>query len=305
MEYRAMKSWPIENSTLEKANEENFEYYAYRLCRPVICTINFRCFVMQGSSSVKIVPIKCGEGHKYTQEGVLRVPIGFNPHHSSYFKRVRIVYSQATSADFHGAAERARIKIYFRGFPLETSREEICEFFSYFGKLEYLYIMAMSKSRLVQKSVQGYVIYQVNAHAHHLLGQREDLFFNGLNIFCEIYKTNKKKKSLSEPKLPELGLSPKEIIVSTPGSAPGKISKDKFMGVSVPKPKGPCERISFAPSYEDDLQNPSNNAGYSRPFLENLGSVKVNSKDQTNIRFNICKKRPAAQIPNWGRQLPF
>lgn len=300
-----MKSWPIENSNLDKANEENFEYYIYRLSRPVICTINFRCYIMQGSSSVKIVPIKCGEGHKYTQEGVLRVPIGFNPHHSSYFKRVRIMYSQATLAEFECASQRARIKIYFRGFPLETSREEIGNFFSYFGKLEYLYIMAMSKSRLVQKSVQGYVIFQINDHAHLLLSQREDLVFNGLNIFCEIYKTNKKKKCLSEPKLPEFGFSPKEIIVSTPGSAPGKISKDKFIGVSVPKPKGLRERISFAPSYEDDLQNPSSKAGLSRPFLENLDSVKVNSKDQTNIRFNICKKRVAAQIPNWGRQLRF
>lgn len=304
MEYRTLKSWPTDANRLDTTKEDNFEYFGYRLSRPVICTINFRCFVMQGSPLVKIVPVKCGEGHKYTQEGVLRVPIGFNPHLSAYFKRVRITYSPATAADFESAGQQARIKIYFRGFPLDTTRDQIGYFFSYFGKLEYLYIMAMSKTRLVQKSIQGYVIFQDNQDAHQLLAQRAGLVFNGLNIFCEIYKTNKKKKCLSESRLTGPGLNSPNPHVSTPGSAPGTISKDKLINVSVQEGTRVRERPGFARK-EDGLQPPSKRTSTSRPYLENLDSVKGNSKDQTNVRFNICKKRAAAHIPNWGRQPPL
>lgn len=296
-----MKTLPWDLSQPTQELDDIYQYYRYCLSRPVICTISFRCFIMQGSQDVKIVPVKCGDGHKYTQEGIIRVPQGFNPCTSSYFKRVRLQYTPATAWDFENAAKQARIKIYFRGFPLETDTNEIGRFFSQFGKLEYLYIMAASKARPNQRSIQGYIIFRSNEHGHGLLDHKESLFFKGLKIFCEIYQTGKQKKSLSETKLKELGVTPSENLASTPGSAPGKISKDRFLKLSDPDRKDSRVHLSFAPSNEDESDLMPKRPVCFKPYLRNLEKVKGNSKNELNVRFNICARR-VTRIPNWESQ---
>lgn len=299
MEYRTLKSWPTENLNMGMTNHDEGLYYWYRLARPVICTINFRCHIMQGSSQVKIVPIKCGEGRKYTQEGVIKVPYGFDPHVCSQFKGVKIDYSHATATDFQNAGQAARIKIYFRGFPLDTSRDEIGYFFSTFGKLEYLYIMAMSKTRAIQKSIQGYFIFKENNDAHQFLAHHEELYFKGLRLFCEIYKTNKKKKCLSEPKLPYFGFSQNHLNVSTPGSVPGRLTN---MNVSsIPNHLGTRDMQAVAEENQEVHRLSFDRSFDHQPYLQKLDQIKGNSSDQSNIRFNICRGGAVARAPYWGQ----
>lgn len=304
MEKVTKRSWATDHRVESDTSGERHQYFSYYLSRPVICTIAFRNFMTQEAWSAKVVPLKCGEGHKFTQQGVLRVPLGFDPLVNSKFNRVRVKYSHSSKAEFNNAAGQARVKIFFRGFPFGTSTEDIQHFFSNYGKLEYLYIMATSKTGPVSKSIQGYIIFGSNDQGHELVRQTDSLFFNGLNIVCEVYHGNKTKKRLSESKTIESGRSSKQNRVPTPESSISKYTKNQ--GLSF---QDKCSQVDLQyltlPIEEEKQYSPSNQ----NPQLTNycrkvLTQVVYNTMDQSNLRFNICRPRQA-RLPNWGRRNAF
>ena len=269
-------------------------YYYYKLARPVICTINFRAFITQGDLRAKVVPVKCGEGHKFTQEGVIRVPVEFDPKKSSHFNKVKVQYKPSTSIDFESAALKARIKVYFRGFPLQTSVDEISSYFSAYGKIEYLYLMGPTKSQNSQRSVQGYVIFTANDCAHQVLAEVKSLYFRSSKIFCEIYQTRKKKKTNlnaeSKPTSQRVANPAFDLNVTTVSE-----KKDRKRGLPVFQN---CELDHMA--MQGTIQhsfsqfqraNSEKTTSDTRPFLKQCQLVKLNSADEMNVRFNICKKR--------------
>lgn len=142
------------------------------------------------------------DGQKFTQEGVLKVPKGFDPSTCIRFRKAKISYFKATLEDFNRVLQKARIKVFFRGFPLGTPTEEIRKFFSHFGRVEYLYLMASSKSGVVQTFIQGYFIYSSNEEAEYFLSQKKVHVFRGSRICCQVYIGNKKKKETKKTSCP-------------------------------------------------------------------------------------------------------
>lgn len=303
MDNNVTESWQQENTEVDLKSEEGFQYFKYSLSQPVVCTINFRCFTMNGFRYVKIVPVKCGEGHKYTQEGAVKAPLDYFPPQSTHFKRAQIVFEHATAADFERATSQVRLKIYFRGFPLETHKHDVSRFFSAYGKLEYLYIMAPSKTGPASRLIQGYVIFRSNDDAQNILHFKDVLFFKGLKILCEVYQSNKKNKDSPETRrtAPTLGVGnfPKVSQCSAPVVLSRDIEMDNEEDGRGHQSQQQRDPSSFKPCHghnkpEQRLQRQSH---AERPYLSHLDSVKVNS-EASNIRFNVVKPR-SIQNPNW------
>lgn len=273
-------------------SEDEFTYFGYRLSRAVICTLGFRDFITQKDQAARVAPVKSGDGHKFTIEGILKVPKGFDPHICTRFRKAKIVYSAATLADFNKVVQQARIKVFFRGFALGTRTEDIRRFFSFFGRVEYLYLMASSKNGINQNFIQGYFIYSSNEEAEYLLSQKHAHVFRGSKICCQIYIGNKKKKRSSENKGSKTD-SPFEDSASVAHSSNNldlysKVSK-KFGGIGDRIDKiGNIQTIPNVMNENHAFLNSDNR--FKRPFLLNLDHVKSNSKEPTNIRFNICKR---------------
>lgn len=273
--------------------EEKFEYFGYRLSRPVICTLSFRDFITQKDQTARVAPIKGGEGQKFTQEGVLKVPRGFDPFACIRFRKSKVSYFTATLEDFNRVLQKARIKVFFRGFPLGTPTEEIRKFFSQFGRVEYLYLMASSKSGAVQTFIQGYFIYSSNEEAEFFLSQKKFHVFRGSRICCQVYIGNKKKKRNQENKMSNTEGSPFEDSASVAHSAsildPSSKGKKRFGGIGDHPNKA---KMEVAQVTHDSLLKINPEIKYRRPYLRNLDLVKINSKEQNNIRFNICQRSP-------------
>lgn len=271
--------------------EEKFEYFGYRLSRPVICTLSFRDFITQKDQNARVAPVKGGDGQKFTQEGVLKVPKGFDPSTCIRFRKAKISYFKATLEDFNRVLQKARIKVFFRGFPLGTPTEEIRKFFSHFGRVEYLYLMASSKSGVVQTFIQGYFIYSSNEEAEYFLSQKKVHVFRGSRICCQVYIGNKKKKRNQENKLSNTEGSPFEDSASVAHSSslfdPSSKGQKRFGGIGDHPTKTKIEEVQVK---HDSLIKINSEFSHRRPYLRNLDLVKTNSKESANIRFNICKR---------------
>lgn len=298
MERVTKRSW-VTNDAAKPEINESYQYFSYSLSRPVICTIAFRNFVTQEVKAAKVVPLKCGEGHKFTQQGVLRAPLGFDPLVNSKFKRVRVKYSHSSAAEFNNAGGQARVKIFFRGFPLGTSTEEIRSFFSNYGKLEYLYIMATPKAAPVSKSIQGYIIFGSNDQGYALVHQTDNLFFNDLNIVCQVYHGQKTKKKLSESKTIESGKSSRQNRISNPDSSSNsKYTKNQGLVLYGKSSQVDLQCLTLPTHIEKKFSPFDRSSQYPPSYRKSMAQVVYNTIDQTNLRFNIC--RPAqARIPNW------
>lgn len=295
MDIASTRVWRAETNERPRIEEEgNYKYFYYRLARPVICTINFRSFITQGRLTVKVVPVKCGEGCKFTQEGVIRVPVDFDPFRSSHFNKVKARYTPASLADYEEALSSVRIKVYFRGFPLQTLPDEINYYFSQLGKIEYLYLMGPTKSKDTHRSVQGYVIYSSNQVANDVLSRARELFFRGLKIFCEVYQTRKKRNLNSHTKSKDFVDNNKTSRLNNPvkgpGSAHGQSIKDRLSKHRVSSESNPQELNSFVSQKQQGYSSAPVQGSASRPYLKFIHLVKSNSSDQDNLRFNIlCK----------------
>ena len=274
-------------------SEEMFEYFGYKLSRPVICTLSFRDFITQKEQSARVAPIKGGDGQKFTQEGVLKVPRGLNPFTSIRFRKAKISYFPATQQDFDRVLKKARLKVFYRGFPLGTPTEEIRNFFSHFGRVEYLYLMASSKSGAVQTFIQGYFIYSSNEEAEYFLSQKKAHIFRGSRICCQVYIGNKKKKRNVENKLSNTEASPFEDSASVAHSSsqidPSSKGKQRFGGIGDHPTNRKFGGNQFSMDRELDVNSEMRQR---RPYLRNLDLVKTNSKQHQNIRFNICRRSP-------------
>lgn len=283
---------PERNGAVE---ETKHTYYHYRLARPVICTINFRAFITQGDLRAKVVPVKCGEGHKFTQEGVIQVPIEFDPQNNTHFNKVKVQYKPSSSVDFEKAALKARIKVYFRGFPLQTPVEEITSYFSFYGKIEYLYLMGPTKSKSSQRSIQGYVIFTSNDCAHNVLADVKSLYFGSSKLFCEIYQTRKKKKTSQNAEMKPSSQGMDNSVADQNQPHVSEKIKDRQSRLPVFN-NCEMENMAMQGSFQHSFSqfqraNSDKTTGITRPFLKQCQLVKLNSADEMNVRFNIRKKR--------------
>lgn len=296
------RRWASELEYRAASSEEKALYFSYKLTKSVICTINFRSFMTQEDQVAKIAPIKSGEGHKYTQEGVIKVPLGFEPTRSSEFNRVKVKYRATTAAHFQEAIQKARIKVYFRGFPLKTPIEDISQYFSSYGKIEYLYLMDSTKSKSALRSAQGYVIYNSNDSANLVLSKSQSLYFRGIKILCELFQTKKKKNSSPKEILDAMSTTPERL--DTSGSKPVSIGASNSSNQYKKEQTAVQEvKVSGNPAKISNLErekHPTNQRSVRRsirPYLKHAYLVNSNTADLENLRLNVCSKRPL-EVPN-------
>jgi hypothetical protein len=147
-----------------------------------------------GIPNSKVVPIKSGEGRKFTAEGVVQIPKGYLLTSYLYFNNATIQYRPASYQEFVGAAQQARMKLYFRGFPAGTCQDEILLFLQQFGQIEYFYQMGAPKSGKQMKTIQGYIIFDQNEDAFFVLNENNKIMFGHSQIVFQEYQANKKKK---------------------------------------------------------------------------------------------------------------
>lgn len=272
-------------------------YFAYRTSKPVICTLGFRDFITQKDPIARVAPVKSGEGHKFTSEGVLRAPFGFNPFINQKFRKIKIQYTPSSEAEFLQVQQEARIKVFFRGFPLGTKTEEIKRFFSDFGIVEYIYIMASSKQGRNQNFLQGYIVFSSNHEAEIFLAQKMLHFFRGIKICCQVYIGNKKKKMNSEYKQPNPPMYTGEFqgAISPTNKNPyhswhQEMNYQSFGEFGVKSLDLKIPQVSYGgTNFGTAVELKGSNQRSQRPFLKNLDLVKTNSKENLNIRFNICR----------------
>lgn len=196
----------IKQSAVDCSSTEAFDYYRYRLSKAVFCTINFRFCITMGMPNAKVVPVKSGEGRKFTSEGVVQVPRGTLMTSNRYFNNALVTYEPAARCDFDEASKQARVKLYFRGFPAGTPTEEITRFMEQFDQVEYFYLMGQPKSGKILGTIQGYVIFNKNETANYLLTNTTKIMYNKSTIAFQEYQANKKKQkckkktTLDQPK---------------------------------------------------------------------------------------------------------
>lgn len=279
--------------------EEASQYFRYRLDRPVMCTLGFRNFVTADDPLAKIVPIKCGDGQRFTQTGIFTATPGRAFQGRDRFGDRWIVYENATEDDFKMAQQTARIKIYYRGFPFSVSHSEIHDFFAWYGAVEYVYMMGTPKTGKTLRSAQGYIIFTKNSDAQKFLDTSKELSYHGCRISCDVFqpKKNKAKKVEGNQKLAgrkgatENPLNHKLNFDSYQTRV--EPSSDAYWASSI---SGTRERRRCQKKV-DKLSEAKDNAcmpqvffktGRERPYLKNLGEIKSNSDGNVNIRFNIC-----------------
>lgn len=276
----------------------DYKYFRYRLDRPILCTLNFRDFVTGGDPRAKIVPIKCGDGRKFTQTGVFTASTSWSLAGKGTYKHLKILYEPATKEDLQSAQKSAKIKIYYKGFPLSADYSDIYDFFEWYGPLEYLYMMGLPKNGKPLRSVQGYLIFTNNTDANRLLQNPDWLNYQGHQIFCEIFKPNKKKgkgANLKEDDSQRLVYQRNAQKLSL-NTWPFSQRKDESMGnspswnIDSRDKLGRQAKDSCSSHVQDnDLKSQEVfKEGMKRPYLQSLDKVKSNSKDNLNIRFNIC-----------------
>lgn len=305
MDQNFKESATVEISMRHPGEQEAFTYFRYKLSRPVICTINFRDSLTQKVPSARVAPIKIGEGNKFTQEGVMKVPRGFNPFITSRFRQALIEYSQSTQRSFKEVTQLARIKVFFKGFPFGTSVEAIKQYFSTFGKIEYLYIMTPSKTRGRSPVMQGYFIFGSNDETIHFLENKPSLYFGWSFIQVEIYQGAKKKRNLSGRRHTYYGFAAESAFLEGKAlislrdqdrSIPNNFYLKKTSGQT---------SLDYGESQAVEVLSPSvafDQVKQARPYMVNVGLVKLNTTKQANLRFNLRLMHQLVRDSNWNAQ---
>lgn len=267
-------------------SSSDFTYLFYKLSFPVFCTINFRQTITQGNPEVKVSPVKCGEGRKFTSEGVLQLPASFDLSNlNRSFNTTRIEYEPAASKDFVAVGKCSRIKLFFRGFPLRTSLEEIKQFFCKHGQVEYLYFMGPSKNGKALTSIQGYVIFEENETAHSILESKPKLDFFGTKIVCQEYQPNKKKKlrtssaKKNEPILEgKQGSNLVEVVKEPTPQKEGQSGNSPKLGSN---PTAEHSVVIKARDPECSVKKAAR-----KVYLKHSDEIETNSKAACNVRFH-------------------
>ena len=276
----------------------SYVYLHYQLARPVICTLNFRSFVTQKDPRVKLVPLKTGEGYKYTQEGVIKAPFGFVPHEGISFKKIGIKYTSVNKACFQEVSSKTRIKIFFKGFSTQVSEKKILSFFSQFGELEYLYIMSPPKDLNYFRSLQGYIIFTENKYVARLFSQKNKLFFDGLKILCEIYQTRKSRKhrSLTSTDAPVNKPTTDSKYFDSQGEKPSNLVKDS-KSMFVGSKNARINEVSYCAPLGQTHSDHSNLFSQNfRTCISNRALLQQTTKEDNNFRFNMLIKSSTRQL---------
>lgn len=167
-------------------------YLHYQADRPMKYDIAFRRFIISTilNDGAHLVPVRFGPGRKLTSEGVVKV-LGtcIVPTTCKYQESV-IEWTQIPLPVYEKYRIAAATKVYFRGFPLDASQQDVANTFRVFGNLQYVYLMCDSVNK-TRSNKQGYVIFEYRDSVERLFSINQPLYFKGFPIHYEEYKSKK------------------------------------------------------------------------------------------------------------------
>lgn len=287
----------------------------YQADRPIVYDLSFRRFVTTALFDRAIlVPVRSGSGRKLTVEGVVKVAYGHGIPCKTQYQESFLHWSAISSDDFEYLRKSSATKVYFRGFPLETTQDEVTSVFSKFGPIQYVYVMNDS-SHKKRSNKQGYIIYEQRHSLERLLDMKYPLSFKGSRIHFEEYKSKNSvllKEDLKTPVQTEslkgnfpvkfcyqypaidtmatLGSTPYEV---TPMSTFSPLKREasfleskQAIGINKNAPTGFSYRTQAHATQPSSL----------RPFLRFAKAIDKNSDPcSDNLRFNEPRFSQAAQ----------
>lgn len=173
---------PIEGS-------QKFEYRHYTADVPALCDLAFRKFVTNTVfNGAILIPVRSGPGRKFTTEGVVKVLAVSEKPGTTEFMSSILSWTQITEFIYERYRKEQSTKVYFRGFPLDTTLGQISSYFGYCGPLQYVYVMCDSNTKQ-RSNKQGYIIYESRSSVERLFQSKTELYFKGCQIYVEEYKT--------------------------------------------------------------------------------------------------------------------
>ena len=195
--------------TLEQViDQENtmndFIYLQYFTDVPAPCDISFRKFITNWVfDNAIMIPVRSGHGRKWTTQGVLKVLAGTTIPAQTRFKNSVLQWTITTELVFEHCRRELATKVYFRGFPIDTTLGEVAEVFGRFGHLEYVFMMGITK-RQKRSNRQGYVIFESRKSVDQLFASKGGLVYRGCHLYIAEYKSKFSTLTLAEKENPSL-----------------------------------------------------------------------------------------------------
>lgn len=306
--------------------DDSIKCYAYQADQPVVWSQKFRDHLVRFYQIGCLVPIKCGQKKKHTSSGVFQSAQDISKSEEMKFGRATIRFVSISEQQFSGVKHSSKSKIFFKGFPLQTSKCDVESVFGRFGNIQYIYFMCSPKSGRTT-SKMGYLIYESRDSVDRLLSLRYLVFGQSIVTFEE-YQTKRTKADKAET----LGLNLPHLLDQPRFDQPTVINKkdlEKGTDKSVaperlgqrraPSTELPTEGWPAAIDVPESLLKPSSNkcriktrieddsvgspASSSRSLIFHFNNKRVlakeyllrsqevleNTLDAANLRFNIHK----------------
>lgn len=280
------------------------EYFRFRLEAPLLWSQQARDEFARCLPVSSLKPYKCGEGMRFFQTGLLKLKKPNKIQETISIQGNSLLIAPISESTFSAEQLSIRNKVFFKGFPFNTTKQAIKQVLQEFGKAEYVYFMCNpKKSRLPCK--MGYVIFDCRESVENLLRQGPHLTYEGRVVTFEEYRTSRKmadslensshKETMSKQivncqtieMLNPLGIG--EVLTGD-GRSPSNISRHKA------PPKKDKIKFKLNSSKLLNLSKPRFFKG--QPWLDSTRQIHTNSNDCNNIRFNILKPAINLRVPS-------
>lgn len=269
---------------LPSDTSRSFHYYRYELAAAVPCDLEFRKFMACSLSFVHVIPNKTGPTLKLTQKGVVQVPYNSDYPLTEYvsYKGVPLFIEQITFQEYELQKKETQTKIYFTGFPVGTSVQDVELTFNRFGQVQYVFLMK-PKGKPSGGYLHGYFFFSNRAEVERLISFSGRLFFDRYRIRYEEFKST----------IPGKRQKVKKTAITKKLQTPSIQNMEKEHFSLFPKEKG--DDFETLPNLTSCIEIGSL-PGRQRPFLSSCLRVAQNQKINDNLRFNILTgQRPRPQ----------
>ena len=307
--------------------DSSIKCYAYQADQPVVWSQKFRDHLVRLYQIGCLVPIKCGQKKKHTSSGVFQSAQDISRSEEMKFGRATIRFVSISEQQFKGVKHSSKSKIFFKGFPLQTSKCDVESVFGRFGSIQYIYFMCSPKSGRTS-SKMGYFIYESRDSVDRLLSLKYLVFGQSVITFEE-YRTKRSKADKAETlglNLPHLLDQPRydqptainkmdQLIKATekpvpfeslrPNRAPSTALPidGRSPAIDVPESllKQSSNKCRIKTRIEDDSAGSpasssrslifhfNNKRALTKEYLLRSQEVLENTQDAANLRFNILK----------------
>lgn len=285
-------------------------YLHYQADRPIKYDISFRGFLTTAIFEKAIlVPVRTGPGRKLTSEGVVKVSANQQIPQNCHFQECVLKWTLIDQATFEKYKDASATKVYYRGFPLEATQDEVAATFIKFGPLQYVYIMCDSAQKK-RTNRQGYIIYESRDSIERLFAIKKPLTFKGCRIHFEEYKSKNSILQREDPKVYHQQENHVPTFRANCTRNTGRVNKSAVYDLAqrhshlslLTRDGSNPESRKAIQTAKDSRQALSSKADLVtkkkglRPYLRFADSIDINSEKDRNIRFNKPATSIAAQL---------